>query len=186
MMVATATATPVQLTASEQARRTALTITAALGFLVAGYLLALFVVHGMWVSGQPPQIAAGFNAFALLFVMALAIERLIQPLAPGLGPNSNDAKAQLRAAKASKNDAGIETAQAALADARNKTAVVTWGLATGLSCLLAAACNVTLLHAITNPTGPQAGYWVDLLVTGLAVGAGTKPLNDLWTRLQNK
>lgn len=91
--------TPVQLAASEEAKRTALTLIAGLGFLVAGYFLALFVVHGVLVNGQPPQIAAGFNAFALLVVMALAIERLIQPFAPALGPNSDAPKAALRQAK---------------------------------------------------------------------------------------
>ncbi|OLZ46667.1 hypothetical protein [Amycolatopsis keratiniphila] len=162
--------------------------TIATGFtlLLVGYLLAVLVVHQAWGDATQPQIATSFNAFALLFVMALAIERLVQPFAPALGPDSATPAAALQAAQAAGNQAAANTAKTALNEARNRTAIVTWGLATGLACLLAAGTNITLLHAITDRQGTQVAYWLDLLVTGLVVGAGTKPINDLWTRLQNK
>ena len=159
--------------------RAALTLVAAFGALIAGFLFALLAIHGLWVEGDQPAVTAGFNAFALMFVMALAIERLIQPFVPILGPDTTVAKAKLVDAKA--RDVPHE-----VTDSRSKTALVTWGAATGLACLLSASLNVTLLHAMTIPAGTHSPYWVDLLVTGLVVGAGTKPLNDLWSRLQSK
>ncbi|HEX5405188.1 MAG TPA: hypothetical protein VFX16_23145 [Pseudonocardiaceae bacterium] len=67
---------------------------AAFSALLVGYGFAL-LVHVLWVRGDPPAVAAGFNAFALMFVMALAIERLIQPFVPILGPDTTVAKANL-------------------------------------------------------------------------------------------
>jgi hypothetical protein len=166
--------------------RAVLTVVAALGALLAGFLFALLAVHGLWVRGDQPTVTAGFNAFALMFVMALAIERLIQPIVPILGPDTSVAKAKLLVAKARDVPHEVASAQGEVTDSRSKTALVTWGVATGLACLLSASLNVTLLHAMTTPVGAHSPYWVDLLVTGLVVGAGTKPLNDLWSRLQNK
>ncbi|HEY3750724.1 MAG TPA: hypothetical protein VGL80_16140 [Pseudonocardiaceae bacterium] len=166
--------------------RAALTLVAAFGALIAGFLFALLAIHGLWVKGDQPAVTAGFNAFALMFVMALAIERLIQPFVPILGPDTTVAKAKLIDAKARDVPHEVASAQGEVTDSRSKTALVTWGVATGLACLLSASLNVTLLHAMTIPAGTHSPYWVDLLVTGLVVGAGTKPLNDLWSRLQSK
>jgi hypothetical protein len=181
----------------EVRKRAVLTIVAAFGALLGGFLFSLLVIHGLWITGTEPTITAGFNAFSLLFVMALALERLIAPFTPILGPDTTVAKAKLntmqaetqapdpvRADQPSPTD--VVTAQGEVSDSRSKTALVTWGVATGLACILSASLNVTLLHAMTVATGTHPPYWVDLLVTGLVVGAGTKPLNDLWSRLQNK
>jgi hypothetical protein len=170
----------------EVRRRSVLTLVAAMAALIGGYLFALLAVHGLWVKGAPPQLAAGFNAFALLFVMALAIERLIQPLVPILGPDTTIAKAALQKVQAADAPEAVPAAEASVSDSRSKTALVTWGVATGLASIMAASLNITLLRTLTMPTGTHPPFWLDLLVTGLVVGAGTKPLNDLWTRLQNK
>ena len=175
-------------TTPSKARQAAVqTVVAAFGSLIGGFLIALLVIHGLLIKGEQPTIAAGFNTFALLFVMALAIERLIQPFAPGLGPDTSVAKAALQTARSTAAPADqVATAQTDVDDARSKTALVTWGVATGLAAIVSACLNVTLLHALTSQSGTHPPYWIDLLVTGLVVGAGTKPLNDLWTRLQNK
>lgn len=174
-------------TVADVRRAAAQTLVASFGALIGGFLFALLAVHGLWIKGEQPTIAAGFNTFALLFVMALAIERLIQPFSPVLGPDTAVAKANLASAQATAAPPDqIATAQQQVHDARGKTAIVTWGVATGLASILSACLNVTLLHAITSQSGTHPPYWIDLLVTGLVVGAGTKPLNDLWSRLQNK
>jgi hypothetical protein len=58
---------------------------------------------------------------------------------------------------------------------------------------VSAALGLYLLHAVGLPEGSWRGgpfsaqglrRWVDLLVTGLAVGGGTKPLHDLISNLQ--
>jgi len=79
-----------------------------------------------------------------------------------------------------------EQQEATVADDRSKTALVTWAAATGLASLAAVGLNITLLGTVLDPSSALPIYWLDLLVTGLAVGAGTKPLNDLWTSLQAK
>lgn len=163
---------------------------AAVALLGAGYLLA-WAVHQVWFAGEPPfQVAGGISVFAVLFALALAIERIVQPFSASLGPDSSAARRALLAV-AQEHDGGpgraarLAEAKAALDDARDKTAVVTWGAASGLGFVLSSALNVTLL-GIVLASGQQPWYWVDLLVTGLVVGAGTKPLNDLATRLQDK
>jgi hypothetical protein len=49
---------------------------------------------------------------------------------------------------------------------------------------LSSALNITLLQAIRGEGSGQPPFWADLLVTGLVVGAGTKPLHDLITKLE--
>lgn len=175
--------------------RTAATRLAALGLLVAGYLIAWGI--NAWIydaERQPFKIATNLSAFAALFVLALAVERLVEPFSRGLGPDSEKSKEELTEkelvaeAKPGDQAAAKEVAetQAELNDARKKTAVVTWGLASGLGFILAAALNITLLAVIAAEGSGQPPYWVDLLVTGMVIGAGTKPLNDLVTQLEKK
>jgi hypothetical protein len=58
--------------------------------------------------------------------------------------------------------------------------------ATGLSFLLCAKLNITLMEAVAANGSGQPPFWADLLVTGLVVGAGTKPLHDLVTNIERK
>lgn len=156
---------------------------AAAVFLVAFYGVAIGI-HQIWFQHKGPYVlASGVSVYALLFVLALAIERVIQPFSARLGPDTEAAKAE-RAAAAT--DQARADAQAKVDDSRNKTAIVTWGLASGLGFVFSSVLNVTVLGTIlaAGPTKPW--YPVDLLITGLVIGAGTKPLNDLVTRLQNK
>lgn len=175
---------------ARERRDAQLTFIASIALATVGYGGAL-VVRAFWDEPAAPVLADGLNAFTLLFVLALAIERVIQPFAPLLGPDSARAKAKLAAAKANESSedsttAEIQHAETEVADARGKTAIVTWGFATGLAALAAMALNVTVLGSVVAASSPRPAYWIDLLITALAVGAGTKPLNDLWTRLQNK
>jgi hypothetical protein len=220
------------------------TLGAAVGILAAGYGVALAIGTNVDHSSGP-KVGAGLNALSLLFVLALAIERVVQPFAGFLGPDSAASKAEKvskpkDAAGRSAADAVAAAAKLAAAsnmrgsmadprltardvvdkeaqamammvatkaedearswnaiktddqmtakisDDRNKTALVTWAAATGLASLSAVGLNITLFAVVLNPSGAQSPYWLDLLITGLAVGAGTKPLNDLWTALQGR
>jgi hypothetical protein len=62
---------------------------------------------------------------------------------------------------------------------RRLTSVVTWGAATGLGFLVCALLNITLMQAVSATGSGAPPFGADLLVTGLVVGAGTKPLHDL-------
>jgi hypothetical protein len=76
--------------------------------------------------------------------------------------------------------------ESAIEISRRLTAVVTWGVATGLGFLLCAMLNITLLQAVRANGSGQPPFWADLLVTGLVVGAGTKPLHDLVANIERK
>ncbi len=157
----------------------------ALALLGVGFAFALIFVHGRWVTGPEPTLSDRFDPFVLMFVIALALERIIQPIAPWLGPDTAVAKVDLAKAQqdATKTDADVLTAKALVGNARSMTALLTWGVATGLACVLAASIKLTLLRTLIVGGGLPP-YWIDLLLTGLIIGAGTKPLNDLWSRLQ--
>ena len=47
--------------------------------------------------------------------------------------------------------------------------------------LAAGGLGLLLLHAIGLTKAP---IWLDVLVTGLAIGSGTKPLHDLISNMQ--
>ncbi|CAD7702143.1 unnamed protein product [Ostreobium quekettii] len=58
---------------------------------------------------------------------------------------------------------------------KKNTAVIFWGMASALAMMLSLTAHIGLLHAVgLNP--PPA---LDVIVTGLAVGAGTQPLNKI-------
>src|SRR5690606_4438482 len=78
-------------------------------------------------------------------------------------------------------------AKAAVAQRRAEKALLSWGLATGLATVLAAAAGFHLLRILVETDGPAWGVvpvWVDALATGLVVGTSTKPVHDLLTRMQ--
>ena len=90
-------------------------------------------------------------------------------------------------------------AQAELDQQRADKAVAFWALATVLGLLLSATLGIYLLHIVglrSDGLGKN-GIWaagllgaagirhmIDLLITGLAIGGGTKPLHDLISNLQ--
>jgi hypothetical protein len=130
-----------------------------LGIPAASFLVA-WRLHGSTASTY--RVDSQWSAFTGLFILALAIERALEPFSAKLGP-----------------DKARRTSRSEIEMCRWLTAVVTWGVATGLGFLLCAALNITLLQAVRANGSGQPPFWADLLVTGLVVGAGTKPLHDL-------
>jgi hypothetical protein len=134
-------------------------------------------------------VSSNWSAFGALFVAALAIERVIEPISDFLGPNtrnaSKQAKTKVAAAKSATADkdakqAAADQATDDLGVARQLTALATWAAATAIAFVLCGGLKILLLSAIVDTTkGGQPSRWGDLLVTGLVVGAGTKPLHDL-------
>ena len=152
---------------AEHRRRQLLSYTVGFGFAVVCFFFA-WVLHGS--SASTYRIDSEWSAFAGLFILALAIERALEPFSRKLGPDSTEHKK-------GRDRAGVETC-------RRLTAVVTWGVATGLAFLLCAQLNITLLQAVRANGSGQPPFWADLLVTGLVVGAGTKPLHDLVSNIE--
>jgi hypothetical protein len=144
-----------------------------------------------WLHGNTSstyRIDSQWGAFTGLFILALAIERALEPFSRKLGPDTTTRKnTQVRVlARAQVDDEEEKAADCQLAVdmCRRLTAVVTWGVATGIAFLLCAQLNITLMQAVRASGSGAPPFWADLLVTGLVVGAGTKPLHDLLSSIE--
>ena len=148
--------------------------------------LAAWGLHGNTSSTY--RIDSNWGAFTGLFILALAIERALEPFSRKLGPDTTALKAARDRILASSpaNDMKDITVECQLGVemCRRLTAVVTWGLATGIAFVLCAQLNITLMQAVSAKGSGAPPFWADLLVTGLVVGAGTKPLHDLVSNIE--
>jgi hypothetical protein len=157
----------------------------AFGIAVAAFLAA-WGLHGNTASTY--RVDGQWSAFTGLFVLALAIERAVEPFSRRLGPDTTRRKEAKDRVLASTRAADMKEiaveCQLAVEMCRRLTAVVTWGVATGLAFLLCAQLNITLMQAVRANGSGAPPFWADLLVTGLVVGAGTKPLHDLVSSIE--
>jgi hypothetical protein len=165
-----------------------------------GYLLAT-----AWLKPVTTYaVVDGIGLFAIYYVAAQALERLMEPLAgleiPNFGGSrrlaenrrdekivktqklieSPDPKA-LKAAQAEADDAAGDQAKAT--QIKGNTQVVVWAAASFLAMLLSGAMGLYLLEVIGVKGAP---LYLNILVTGLAVGAGTEPLHKLIKLLEKK
>jgi hypothetical protein len=147
-------------------------------------------------TGQVYRVSSDLSMFAGLFVLALAVERLLAPFSPFIGPDTEQKKDKRDEAQAAVENGetvdpkGKDTLKA-LADAkadvdrsRQIGAILHWGVAVAVAFLLAGLLEILLLTAIAAEDSAKPAAWADLLVTGLVVGAGTKPLHDLVSRIE--
>jgi hypothetical protein len=155
------------------------------------------------VNPVPFTVPAGVGVFAVFYAVTQGLERLLEPIS-ALVYKTNDAVTDrnrtlaqaLSTSPAGNRQTAIQkaaAAQATLDQRRADRAVIFWAAATVLAMAVSAALGLYLLHAVGLPEGSWRGgpfsaqglrRWVDLLVTGLAVGGGTKPLHDLISNLQ--
>jgi hypothetical protein len=180
-----------------------------LGYLIAaGIIVVLGALVGTigldhWGSGvtfTPPE---GVNTFALFYLLAQVIERVQEPFTPFVNApdpekdqakgktvrkNQRQAKAELEraVAKAEKKPSQDRSRTAAnkkrLVDQiRANATVLLFATSAGLAMLLTAYLKADLVKTI-GVSGTAT--WVDVTLTGLVVGAGTKPLHDLISNLK--
>jgi hypothetical protein len=144
--------------------------------------------------GTTPVLTDGLTIFAVFYVAAQAIERLLEPFSGVLLPK-DEAKAD--AAEATSNakkkvqdaatDSGANSAATeALATAAQKQAklgaleahrtILFWVLATVLATAVSAGMKLYFLQRVGIANSSR---WWEVLATGLIIGAGTKPLHDV-------
>jgi hypothetical protein len=213
----------------------------AFAILAAGTVGAYY----LWVWRKPADFmpSSDYATYAGLFIMALAIERILEPFsglfirgmkekkatsrataaqarrtqaaATGSGTHAavvvpvgqakraaaaEQAVAAQRAAAAQKVAAAQKAAAVAQTDhhlTQAGRAVLMWATASVLAMLVCAFLGIFLLRSVQTPSPAKAGTTssapgtakdpnrlLDLLVTGLVVGAGTKPLHDLVSQIQ--
>lgn len=166
---------------------------------------AALISIGLWHWRNPPDFmpGAGISVFAPLYILAQAIERLIDPLtsfvtskAPASGGaeatgNSIDPDTPVKKTDAILNvntairDGNAQLAadwQAVVDQIRTNTAILAWAAATALALLACGAFGLYMMRMVGFPGVPK---WIDIVITGLAAGAGTKPLHDLIANLQS-
>lgn len=119
----------------------------------------------------------GASKSDLQYVRSLAIKTAREKTAAAAAPGSDD-RARGDAQKAADVAAA---AQAAVEEERANSAVIMWALASLLGIIIAAVVGLGLLHTVGVRGAPRL---VDVVVTGLAIGGGTKPLHDLISNLQ--
>jgi hypothetical protein len=154
---------------------------------VACAAIGIGVSYGIWSAFSSPvlKISSDFSAFAGLFVLAAAIERLLEPFSSmffDVEDAEVTAATSAAAAEADKTNAGL--AATAATDAahvdklKSQRGFMMWAFATILAAVACAIAGGFLLAAIVSP-GSLPPKWIDLALTALIVGAGTKPLHDL-------
>jgi len=173
-------------------------ISIALIVLVCVFVTMLVTDPDFSTRPKPAAPVEGLTILAVFFVGALAIERLLEPIAGVLLPKAEkEAKARNTASAASQKvdaatiagpgaDKSIEEARDALQTAATAKAelsdwvwsrtILYWALASSIGIYVSAAMKLYLLRTVGIG---DAGRWQEVLATGLIIGAGTKPLHDL-------
>ncbi|QHT54855.1 hypothetical protein GXP71_01235 [Cellulomonas sp. H30R-01] len=143
-----------------------------------------------FVVGSTTPVVDGLTIFAVFFVAALMIERLLEPFTSWLVP-ADDAKAAAASdrdaattalvsggSSATVNTAVEKAAQSAanLAEKKWQRSVTMWAIASAVGMWVASSMHLYFLSTVGIAS---AARWQEVLATGLIIGAGTKPLHDL-------
>lgn len=161
--------------------------------IVAAILMC--VAYKFWIKPQPLiQVAAGYVPLAGVVAATAALERLLEPVSSFLNPPDTAAAAKTSAAQAQQDaaDPAKSTQNVAPAVMRAATdqarlradrVVLFWAIASICGVGISGGFGLFLVHSISS--GNVSPYF-DLVLTGLTIGAGTKPLHDLITGMQSK
>jgi hypothetical protein len=180
-------------------------IIVALALFAIGLILGVYLQYRFHPNmTKLPKIAGGVGIFSVLYVMAQSIERLLVPVSwfgggflgvsgTGFSVNGVRTKSELTAthqaavaeAMNNRDDEGkaqeAANAQHDLDQYRANLTATTFGAASLLAMLVSSYTGLFLLSAV----GLHAAGWLDVLVTGLAVAGGTKPLHDLISNISS-
>lgn len=194
-----ANAEPVRLAAVASAVTTphAAVVWGGLISVVAVTVLAWWLVPGapeFPINPAPPL--EGLTIFAVFFVGAQALERLLEPLSMYWGASAKNAAdksthdADRSAADPQVDAATVQTKVQEAADSlglvqrkQNDKIVSFWALATSLGVLASAVFHMYFLSTVGIAV---PNVFLEILGTGLILGAGTKPLHDLVDLIEAK
>ena len=172
----------------------------AVTLLVGGVLIGGIVTEV--VDPRPFTPAEGIGIFAVFYIAAQALERvfeLIRMLFPAATAVSDVKKSDVRskakrdlaaatnALANGQDDVAAQKLQAAAdGDAKEEkleknTSLVAWGLNSFFAAVLAGWLGLYLLAAVGVD---DVNRWIDIAVTSLVIGGGTKPLHDLIKNLE--
>jgi hypothetical protein len=178
-------------------------------FVLISYI---FVILGVWLgnllSTRPEAANIAFKPavdvldtigfLALFFVMAQAIERFMEPISEldlkfagsARKNKDNETERNVKAATDSNDEAVRQENATAAANTEAEsnqiaanTKVLIWGLASFVAMLVSGATRVYFLEVIGFENIPT---YLNVLITGLVLGGGTKPLHDLIKLIEKK
>lgn len=151
-------------------------------FVVAVVVALLFNWRG-WTGKEftpSKDTTANFALFAGFYVAAQVIERLMEFVTPALpfaspttcsGGRSGTPTRGSRTTRLQSQPTSRPTGQS---------------LSLGVAAILGVAASCALGLFFLKAIGMHASHTVDSIVTGITIAAGTKPLHDFTTSLQNK
>jgi hypothetical protein len=189
---------PVSASAAAQPPSQKVTIL-SISAIIAAIVLMSFA-HRYWIKPMPSlKIASSYVPYAGVVAASAALERFLEPLSDLLMNNKaqttkqdaavKKATAQTAGANPSTDMADVHdkaqdaaNAQATADTAKANRAVFFWAIASICGIGIAGGFGFFLLQSIATGVNP----YLDLAVTGLTIGAGTKPTHDLITSLQAK
>jgi hypothetical protein len=170
----------------------------AYGAVFAAIVIA--VVLTILIDGPALVIATGFTSFAVIYIVAQAIERFLQPISELVGKPEQveNAKANLDEKKSlveTTSGADEDAAKVEAEEAKKKVdyrqlerATYFWAAASVISLLVCGVLGLGLIQSVAEfAANKQPPGWfeaIDVVITGLAIGAGTKPLHDLISAVQ--
>ncbi|HEX2039964.1 MAG TPA: hypothetical protein VHF47_09575 [Acidimicrobiales bacterium] len=161
------------------------------GYAIAGLLLAIAGwIGGLFLVDERPTFKppAEIGLFALVYVLAQAIERVVEitllwldaaftGAGQRLAPTRKAEAVRLLAAAPAPAPATAEEAEQAESDTR----ALAFGLAAGLAFVACSYFEIGLLSMI-GVKGVEP--WFDRFVSAVVVAGGSKPLHDLISKIQ--
>ena len=144
-------------------------------------IITAYVIVGIGIAivyiSNPNELPANtidsdFEKFAAFFIIAQAIERLLEPITALFDEEKKEAKKEVDLT----SKEAIQAAKHSIADIKVIVKNLTWGMASFIAMLFCCWIGLGLLNTIGIVNAPTE---LDIIVTGLAIGAGTQPLHDL-------
>ncbi len=186
--------TPVSASAAADPPSVATVVFSMLAVVAVAVVMCL--AYRYWIKPTPIRLIAGYVPYAGVVAAAAALERFLEPLSKLLMPTDQKkqeaatSKTQAEAAAADPTKAATDVqplvqaaarGQAVLATLRSSRALMFWAIASICGLAISGGFGLFLLQSVAkNHVNP----YLDLLVTGLTIGAGTKPTHDLITSIQ--
>jgi hypothetical protein len=165
-------------------------------YMFGGY--AAVIISGAiavwWASKHnlTMETSEGFAPFAIIYVVAQALERGLQPFTflVGKAKEKSEVKQDLTAAKREQAHDKVAEKQKRLGVIQADRAILFWAIATCPALLICGVLDLGLIQSIAHVSNGsnEVPHWfdrVDVVITGVAIGSGTKPLHDVLAFVQN-
>jgi hypothetical protein len=173
------------------------TVAAAM-LAVAVAAVIMWLAYHFWIKPIPIRFTTGYVPYAGVVFMTAGLERFLEPLSQVLLPSdpakqaaaSSKSQAQNMGADPTKDAAAVavKTTEAADKQAkadrlREQRTIIFWAIASICGLGISGGFGFFLLQSVSVT---PVNSFLDLAITGLTIGAGTKPLHDLITSVQAK